>query len=396
VALHDEILREIISGRVPFHFKTCDLMKRPAVKPKRYRVGSVEYSENTIKTVPRNHSVRPDGSWPGDYVRKGRRAAFYWFGNGEFELTLDRRHELDLHEEPYEEDITNAEGDEESLFAADQNKNSESLFIPDIDESLVKRIFDSGTRDPAELIVDYVAQKPFQSFRRKKPIGSKRIGWGQRLEGYFWPTPDQDWNSSTPQLERLSFRFRGAIAKLETRSNDEDAIKELHDAFKHICVWGGVKLPESDARIVASEVLCAYKALLGDQIPTANCRLNSAWTKLYAFALPDKCVIYDSRVAAALTSILDPVMPELSGAPQWKPYKSLGTIPGRGGSRPRSLRWSWPSGYRSWQAQQATNRLCRRMVDVLERKCSLGYAKPDGTYRWHPREVEAVLFMEGY
>jgi len=44
-----------------------------------------------------------------------------------------------------------------------------------------------------------------------------------------------------------------------------------------------------------------------------NCRLNSAWTKLYAFAIPDKCVIYDSRVAAAITSILDPVIQLVSG-----------------------------------------------------------------------------------
>src|SRR6267378_1518880 len=60
MALHDQILRDIIAGRVPWRFRTSDLKTIPATKSGRYRVGNGEYSGNTIKTVPRNHSVRPD------------------------------------------------------------------------------------------------------------------------------------------------------------------------------------------------------------------------------------------------------------------------------------------------------------------------------------------------
>src|SRR3989441_9397151 len=94
MALHDEILREILSGRVPFRFKIRDLKRTPGKVAGRYMVGRGEYSEKAIKTIPRNHSVRPDGSEPGDYVQKGKEPAFLWYGGGEFELVLDHSHYL--------------------------------------------------------------------------------------------------------------------------------------------------------------------------------------------------------------------------------------------------------------------------------------------------------------
>src|SRR5439155_24420050 len=72
MALHDEILREILSGRVPFRFKIRDLKRTPGKVAGRYMVGRGEYSEKVINTIPRNHSVRPYVSEPCDYVQKGR------------------------------------------------------------------------------------------------------------------------------------------------------------------------------------------------------------------------------------------------------------------------------------------------------------------------------------
>ena len=63
MALHHEILREIMSGRVPFRFTTRDLKTTPGSSEHRYIVGNGEYAENAINTIPRNHSVRLDGSW---------------------------------------------------------------------------------------------------------------------------------------------------------------------------------------------------------------------------------------------------------------------------------------------------------------------------------------------
>ena len=113
---------------------------------------------------------------------------------------------------------------------------------------------------------------------------------------------------------------------------------------------------------------------------------------------PDRCVIYDSRVATAVTSILDPTMQFVSQGDEWQSYRNLGTVPGRGGSRPRDPRWRWPNGYRVWASQTAANLLCREVLGELNRQAA---ARPDcrklnDPSPWTLREVEAVLFMEGY
>jgi hypothetical protein len=58
MALHDEILRDILAGRVPRRFKIADLKTISGTRPRYYRVGNGEYAENAINTIPRNHSVR--------------------------------------------------------------------------------------------------------------------------------------------------------------------------------------------------------------------------------------------------------------------------------------------------------------------------------------------------
>jgi len=358
-------------------------------------VGDGEYSENAINTIPRNHSVRPDGTDPGDYVRKGRKPAFFWFGRGEYELILEREHDLeDIGSEDEEFDM--AEGDEEALIRGNTHGVSRCPLPIKVDSCLVLRIAEREP-DPVAIIVNYIAVQPFQAYHRRKPVGSPVEGWGERLNAYFWPTPDRNWSATYSRVSSISSRIQGAIERLKVRANDAPAADELLAAFKCACAWGSVKLPESDPGRLAKEVLQVVDALSEGREPPSDCRLNSAWTKLYAFALPDRCVIYDSRVAAALTSILDPAARLISGSPKWRPYLGLGTISGRGGSRPRDLSGKWPIGYGSWMGQMAANLLCRKVLDELneQTKARSDCRKCDDT-PWTLREVEAVLFMEGY
>ena len=125
--------------------------------------------------------------------------------------------------------------------------------------------------------------------------------------------------------------------KLKERADDRVSAEELLNSFKDACVWGGVRLPEPDSSALAVEVLNVWKLLSQGQEPPSGYRLNSAWTKLYALALPDRCVIYDSRVVTAVTSILDPTMQFVSQGAKWQSYKNLGTVPGRGGLSPLSV-----------------------------------------------------------
>ena len=116
MALHDEILRDILLRRIPWSFKTTDLMWRE-VTPGRYLVGNREFSANTLKTVPINHSIRPDRSDPGDYVRKGGQAAYFWTGPGRYEPILDKPHCIE-DADSVDETLVEEEGEGESLICA--------------------------------------------------------------------------------------------------------------------------------------------------------------------------------------------------------------------------------------------------------------------------------------
>jgi hypothetical protein len=396
MALHDEILREIAAGRVPYRFKARDLKTIPGKTAHHYMVGNREYAENAIDTIPRNHSVRPDGTDPGDYVRKGRKPAFFWLGEGEYELILTDQHHLE-EVTPEDEQFDTSEGDDEALIRTNSHHPERSPLPITVDASIVMRIAEQE-RDPVAIIVNYIAEQPFQAHYRHKPFGPTIHGWGARREAYFWPTREGTWSATCSRVSGISSQIQKAIEKLDDRADDAAAADELLSAFKSACAWGGVKLPEPDSGRLAAEVLRAVHALSEGREPPSGCRLNSAWTKLYAFALPDTCVIFDSRVAAALTSILDPAMHLISRLPEWQPYKGLGTISGRGGSRPRDTSWKWPVGYGTWASQMAANLLCRKVVDELNRQ-SITRAdcrKVNDPSRWTLREVEAVLFMEGY
>jgi hypothetical protein len=62
------------------------------------------------------------------------------------------------------------------------------------------------------------------------------------------------------------------------------------------------------------------------------------------------------------------------------------------------MQGKWPIGYSAWAGQIAANLLCRKVVDELNGQST---ALPDcgkigDRTPWALREVEAVLFMEGY
>lgn len=154
----------------PKRFKTGDLKRIPGNTRGRYMVGRGEYSENAINTIPRNHRVRPDGTDPGDYVRKGRKPAFFWLGKGEYELILDYGHAVeDISPEDEEFDV--AEGDEEALIQGGVQGVGRRTLSTKVESSIVLRVAEQGP-DPVAIIVNYIAEQPFQGYYRRKPIES--------------------------------------------------------------------------------------------------------------------------------------------------------------------------------------------------------------------------------
>jgi hypothetical protein len=384
MALADEIQLDIARGIVPAQFRVGDLTTRPA-GPARFFVGDADYARNAINSIPGNLSISPDGTDPGDYVKRGQTPRFYKIGRGLFELILDHRHQGPMP--PNVAGLNCDEGEDEGLIGDGGDDLTIEVPAP-------ARVALASGLDPAAIIVETLAQRPFQFYSRRgrcwHPTGPGH-GWAERLAAYRWPTLTDGWEANDRRIN--GFVAKGKVLGRRWNPNDPAFQADLEALFRDVSVWGGVRKPRVSAAVLASTVDTALREIDAGHLPSSA--INSAWTKLYAVLRPDTVIIFDSRVATALTSILDPHMEELHGSAAWAPYAHLGTVGGRGGTRPRRLAHRWPVGYQRWDSQLAANRLGIAVRDELNRRTGPLYSKADGS-QWTLREVEAVLFMEGY
>ena len=395
MALHDEILIDILRGRIPRRFKTADLKKRPVTgKIDYFKIGEKEYKKNAINTIPSNHSISKDGNQKGDYVKKGRPPVFYRLGGGEYELILDQSYEVEL---PIELDFFyDNEGQNESVIISKNRNNEMNPLRGEVPKnSRIPNI----QLDPVEIIVQTIADKPYQRYFKKQRIWHPckvANGWGERLLAYFWPTIQDDWRANSMRIAGF-YESAASILGSTWNKNNPQCQSALMDLFSEICTWGNVKLPETNSMDLACEVAASVECIKHEHIPV-NTRLNSAWTKLYAIIHPDFFVMNDSRVGTSISWILDPYMRDLIHSPSFVQYAALGHFnnAGRGGTRPRNLQHNWPGGYGSWSAQFAANRLCRAIRDRLNTLFEFRYRKINDNSKWKLGEVEAVLFMDGY
>ncbi|WP_137172425.1 hypothetical protein [Massilia sp. HP4] len=254
-----------------------------------------------------------------------------------------------------------------------------------------------GRRGHLENLVRQIHEEPFQPMYRKKAFGAPVTGWDARLNAYFWPLPAWNYMRASPIVGQLVERASvlADILERERAWSEEQgrmAVALAHDIF----TWGGV--PQNPDTVTPATVEQVFLSALGNAgSPTAY--MNSGWTKVAAFAtahleddgMRHPQVIWDSRVATAVIGRLDGNAAPVSAFPD------IGTVPGRGGTRPRQFASRWPSGYRSWPAQIAGSALVREIRDILNRGDYPQMPLPDGgAGPWTTRGVEMVLFMDGY
>ncbi|WP_141231829.1 hypothetical protein [Pseudomonas sp. Irchel s3a12] len=350
MALHDAIALEIHAGALPLHFRAADLKTTerrvylsPTATSQRYRVGLDFFAASTISTQLAN-LCEHTGFW----TRNGQTARYRRVADGVYELlSLDEMHELTTEVEPDCE--------------IPVSPNCRSL-------------------KPLEArFACYLEQEPFQIYdrrRRKLYPAEAVVGLDARLSSYFWPSPGVSFTATERLLEGFIEQAQKLIPDL---AGNADAVLAL---FASICKWGGVRVPTQDANAVVANLQRA--ANRNAQQPAA---MNSAWTKLYAMFYPDDFVIYDSRVATALVAIAEAVLDDAELDNFKSQYPDLGLIGGRGGSRPRATRAGWRNAYMSWPAQLDANRLVAAIVQALNVRSGSAYSA---------RQLEAVLFMEGY
>jgi hypothetical protein len=256
--------------------------------------------------------------------------------------------------------------------------------------------------------VEDIHQEPFTPYFRGEALGPTVQGWGERLLTYSWRGESSDFSTDLCIYNVLLEQIRPSVELVLARSRwshakEDQAVEAALEIFR----WGGIVRRRPKAQHVR-DVL--EMALLGSS-SSGDAPMNSSWTKLAALATHGAKaphVIWDSRVATSVTSRLDalfyqaglrhvPVDHEIS--------PRLGVVRvGRGGSRPRSVRLPWPNAYHSWHGQCAGSDFVRNVRDHLNANLKT-YSKKawrspiegyDPRGPWSLREVEQVLFMDGY
>lgn len=249
--------------------------------------------------------------------------------------------------------------------------------------------------------VEMVDCDPFVPHYRCKPIVAKvGRGWGHRLSTYFWPTPVCGLSFTTaalsPHIATLQHLANKVLAHTPWSSVDQGlAVKSAMGVFQ----WGRVlrSAPTPDQVRAAMEMAIHCSSAL----PAPP--MNSTWTKLAAFStehLTHPQVIWDSRVATAVICRLERlfIYDGLTTVPYGSPEipHNLGPMQvGRGGTRPRKLKLNWTNAYGRWSALYAASEFVRTVRDYLNANPTV-YSKFSSQAPWTLREVEQVLFMDGY
>jgi hypothetical protein len=256
-------------------------------------------------------------------------------------------------------------------------------------------------------LVHDIQYEPFIRKYRKKPLDREAIfGWDNRLKFYYWPKPTIGYATTCHEVQEMLDQAE-VLANALRLGHDWDNEQQAAaiDLANNIFAWGGV--PQDPDTVTADNVRRVFDDAL--HANANSCApMNSGWTKVAAFAtahlestdptLPQ--VIWDSRVATAVVSRLDQLITDARGNDPSDLFPRIGTVPGRGGSRPRThVLKNWPNGYRRWDAQVEGSALVREIRDLLNDSAA-NYPRmpmPDGSLgQWTTRGVEMVLFMDGY
>lgn len=358
MSLHKSIILEVKEGKLKEVFNYNELLiesrrvhqNTNGEMKEKYRVGFEFFDEVSIKTNVANLAIDEHGKL-GAHLKNGLAPKF---------RRIDRATYLVL-----------GLSEEEEI----QSLENENL----IGVELINQTSNLNLTMP-EKFVSYFENIEYKIYYKRKKITYPEQpckGFDARLDAYFWPSLDKGYVDNSAQLNQLIAAAKEYLTDLDRHS------EEVASLFAKICLWGNVKLPTTDANRVIKNIKLA--AELSDHKPA---EMNSAWTKLYAIFYPDKFVIYDSRVASSLISIAENVLDSDELLEFKTLYPALGQVPGRGGTRPRSMKTYWPNAYQDWSAQLQSNHLAQSICESINKQIR--------AQKVTLRDLEAVLFMDGY
>lgn len=254
---------------------------------------------------------------------------------------------------------------------------------------------------PNEIIEQLVTDIDTDEFiptYRNRPCGAPVTGWRARLDAYFWPHPATGYSETSATLAPMLDTARQLADS--RRDWTEDQRKLAVEFAESVFLWGGVSQQQAyDWQHVEAVFASAIEGRERN-----GARMNSGWTKVAAFATahlePERgLVIWDSRVAHSLIRRIDRILLNQGYREVPTQFGRIGLVPGRGGSRtqrnPYALK-GWRSGYQKWSSVYAGSALVRAIRDELNNRERRSAADNAGWQPWTLREVEMVLFMDGY
>jgi hypothetical protein len=227
--------------------------------------------------------------------------------------------------------------------------------------------------------------------------------WDDRIENYLWK--GRTFYQTQSDLGELIWKGTVFARLIEAgiRLSNQDEL-ELIKWAEAIFDWGGTR---QQLPVTVEKIKSTLTNAVSNKLVVKNAPINSGYTKIASFATTYlentngrfQQVIFDSRVAASLTSRLDEILIKRGQDNPSNLFPGLGTVDAaRGGTRPRQLKLNWPNAYRSWYGQFAATRIVYEIQSILnndDRYTPMPNAEGVGV-PWTIRGVEAVLFMDGY
>lgn len=260
----------------------------------------------------------------------------------------------------------------------------------------------------AKAIVAWIDEDPFTPMYQRAPVADSVSSWHDRLESFFWPKPRNGLMQVSHSADALMYRAELLAKGIEDGIEWDEEDKELAvKTTEEIFLQAGTPQKE----VTWENIYAVMKTALSKDV-NSNAKMNSGWSLLASFAThwlskhEDRTpmICWNSRVSTSILSRLDFLMVEAGYESLEDRFPNLGTIPGWGGTRPREMSLTWPSGYRSWETEIAVSEFVNMMVHCLNHETnddgSLKYAQmpipTGGRAPWSMQGVQLVLFSDGY
>ncbi|AHB08199.2 hypothetical protein U875_00825 [Pandoraea pnomenusa 3kgm] len=249
-----------------------------------------------------------------------------------------------------------------------------------------------------EQLVTDIDTDEFIPMYRNRQYGAPVTGWRARLNAYFWPHPATGYAETSAALAPMLDTARQLADSIGNWTENQRTLAV--EFAESVFLWGGVSQRKPyDWQHVEAVFASAIEGRTRN-----GARMNSGWTKVAAFATahlePERAlVIWDSRVAHSLIRRIDRILLNQDHREVPTQFDDIGWVPGRGGSRTQRYPYAltgWRNVYGKWSGVYAGSALVRAIRDELNNRERRSAADNAGWQPWTLREVEMVLFMDGY